>query len=393
MALNTPLVSPEVHPNDVMYPYMLDFSLNNSYGLSPLTSPAIHPQNNVHRTPLVQTHTADSSLAASPIDLNFHSPRETPSSAKERVKPTRRKLQASRQSSRGRGQSATSVTRRRGSLSVSIPGPGAISAILEDQPTSAIHDGRMLSQQHSGLDLQETVSSSTTSTSSQADMVMAPPPKPGSSGGVPVLAIKPRPTINTNDGQPPATPASMMRLHQLQSNEAPIRSSPAITPSGYHSPALTPFLRASLEDLHLPDAAVPHTDDGHPTAKPIGTTMIRRKPITPAMSANNSPSLLPTYSPSIIATTPKLDAKGGRNTRKRLSAASSLVSPALRPRISPSIKPLLPEGGMYSSIFPEITITDFNAQPTYPLFRKHMHCSSRPNPTTKISSRATNSPA
>lgn len=327
---------------------MLDFSSNNSYGHSPLTSPAIHPQNNVQRTSLVQTHTADSSLAASPIDLNFNSPQEAPLSANERSKPTRRKLQASRPSSRGRGASAASATRRRGSLSVSIPGPDAISAIPENQPTSAIRDGRTLSQQHCGLDFQEIIPSSSTSTSSQPDMVMAPPPKPGSSRGVQVLAIKPRPSISTSN---PATPASMMRLHQLQSNEAPVRLSPAITPSGYHSPALTPFLRASLEDLHLPDAAVPHTDEGHPTAKPI--SMIRRKPVTPALSANNSPCLVPTNSPSITATTPKLDAKGGRNSRKRLSAATSLVSPALRPRISPSIKPLLPEGGMYSLVTPQ----------------------------------------
>jgi len=345
MALNTPLVSPEVHSNDVLYPYMLDFSLNNPYGLSPLTPPAIQLQNNVHRTPFVQSHTADSSLAASPIDLNFHSPQETPSSVNEQPKRTRRKLQTSRPSSRGRGASATSGALRRGSLSVSSLGPDSISTILESQAVSAIRDGRTLSQQQSVFDSHETFSSSTKSMSPLPELAMAPPPKPITSRGTQALATQPHPTIDTSIGQHPATPASMMRLQQLQSNEAPIRLSPAVTPCVYRSPALTPFLRASLDDFHLPDAAVSHTDDAHSTPKPNGTTVIRRKPTTPAMSSNNSPALGPTYSPSITANTPKLDGKGGRNSRKRLSAAISLISPALRPKISPSIKPLLPEGG------------------------------------------------
>jgi hypothetical protein len=65
-----------------------------------------------------------------------------------------------------------------------------------------------------------------------------------------------------------------------------------------------------------------------------------------AMSTPTSPAFS-------MASGKKPDAKGGRNARKRGSVSSSLVSPALRPKISPSIKPLLAAGenGAFTTLY------------------------------------------
>lgn len=357
MGLNTPLVSPDVPPNDISYPYFHDFSLNQPYSLSPLTSPAIHPQSNTQRTPLVHSHTADSSLTASPIDLNFSFPQEGPSVVNERLKRTRRKIQTSRANSRGRSVAIASNGRRRNSLSVSIPTQDSISTIPEGVAMSATADSRIHSRRQSLSDHQD-YSSSSKSISPQpsAEASMAPPPRPASNYRAPAgmlpksqlpVQIQPFPTSI----QPPATPASMMRLLQLQGNGSPNQFSPLLSPSVQGTPTFTANMRTTLEDLHLPDAAVPHTSDGQSTPRPVKVLPTCRRTLTPAASAHTSPAVGPMGSPNIVANTPKLDAKGGRNSRKRLSAATALMSPAIRPKMSPSIKPLLPEGGALQFMF------------------------------------------
>jgi len=340
------MVSPEVQPHENSFPYMHDFTLANQYGLSPLTSPAIHPQHNLQRTPLIQSHTTDSSLAASPIDLNFAFPSEQPSSASsERPRRTKRKTQAARPGSRGRGSSVATSGQRRGSLSVLVPGPDTLPAASEGLPTSAPPARSIRSRRQS---LSDNVDYSSSSKSLSPQPSMAPPPRPGSSNATSWPTLKPRPPRELQpsvSNTPAATPTSMMRLQQVPNSGVPLYASPAMSPNVQASPAFGPSLRSTLEDLHLPDSAVPHTESGQATPRPGKATATRRKLATPLMSATSSPSVGPAYSPSMAANTPKLDANGARNTRKRFSAASSLVSPALRPRISPSIKPLLPEGG------------------------------------------------
>ena len=69
-------------------------------------------------------------------------------------------------------------------------------------------------------------------------------------------------------------------------------------------------------------------------------------PITAATSALPSPQLDAMGSPTGSSGGKRGDTKlRGRDSKKRNSQGSMHVSPALRPKISPSIKPLLPEGG------------------------------------------------
>jgi len=121
-----------------------------------------------------------------------------------------------------------------------------------------------------------------------------------------------------------------------------------------------------LADLQLPEAA--ETASRRPSLTQIHTQIPPPSSTeqTPRLSARKTPKLGPLDTPgsalaspsvgasSIPGSTPsallkdrKTEVKGGRGNKKRGSVSttgSNTVSPALRPRISPSIKPLLPEG-------------------------------------------------
>lgn len=115
-----------------------------------------------------------------------------------------------------------------------------------------------------------------------------------------------------------------------------------------------------MEDIVLPE---PANAARKPALKPINTvdanrdqsplSMDARKtpkcgpasaPITTNTSAFPSPQLF--ASPTSAGAIKRVDSRlKSRDSKKRNSQSSVHVSPALRPKISPSIKPLLPEGG------------------------------------------------
>jgi hypothetical protein len=116
-----------------------------------------------------------------------------------------------------------------------------------------------------------------------------------------------------------------------------------------------------LEDLTLPEASL-----DRPGLSRLDTAIRDEDGDTPRLSARKTPKLNPLStpggtmsgrpspmldpmstptSPAFSMANGKKDPKLARNPKKRNSVSSNLVSPALRPKISPSIKPLLPEGG------------------------------------------------
>lgn len=124
-----------------------------------------------------------------------------------------------------------------------------------------------------------------------------------------------------------------------------------------------------LEDLSLPEAA---SSVVRPSLLRIEGT-IQDDAMTPRLSARKTPKLglLSTSasagsvsamtSPTLGAmaahytalkgtTGSKVEPKPSRGGKKRGNTSSSFISPAIRPKISPSIKPLLPEGGTYMSL-------------------------------------------
>jgi hypothetical protein len=233
-------------------------------------------------------------------------------------------------SSRVRQSPIVKPNRRKATVSSLIP-PKEVTELMQEARST-----RPLS---SGLDVPRTRESSETDSISPEPLLseMRPPPKPSSSTASPAMMAQ----RNSQNGTP-ATPASLMR----------IQPSPEF--SGNHQ--VPPI----LEDLTLPEASL-----DRPGLSRLDTTIreeddmlrmsARKTPklnplSTPGASMSNRPSPMmdamstPT-SPAFSMTNGKRDLKLARNPKKRNSVSSNLVSPALRPKISPSIKPLLPDGG------------------------------------------------
>ncbi|KAF1815369.1 hypothetical protein P152DRAFT_455081 [Eremomyces bilateralis CBS 781.70] len=206
--------------------------------------------------------------------------------------------------------------------------------------------------------------------------VMGPPPKPASAAPSPNIMAKSGHRPLNQSHLAPATPASLLRSHQVAMPPTSHYQSPTLSPN---SAAQTvrqnpePFV---LDDLILPEAAA-EPSRTQPGSGSISTSRPANGPVsasnTPRLSSAKRPELdqlhIPANTPgkssplltaSPLATpssaTPRLSAasttgqtpgNGGKaNGRKRGSVSGgTMASPALRPKISPSIKPLLPEGG------------------------------------------------
>ncbi|KAL1645180.1 hypothetical protein SLS58_003885 [Diplodia intermedia] len=171
--------------------------------------------------------------------------------------------------------------------------------------------------------------------------------------------------LATVEGQQmcPATPASLMRLQPSPKNNSQSNSqsgTPSFIPQG--------STQLINDDFTLPEPAASTAATSRPSVSRVDTA-IHDDQSTPRMPARKTPklgplstpsgSILPSAavspsiggmaSPSSTTGTKKSELKpAGRGGKKRGSVGSALVSPALRPKISPSIKPLLPEGATTS---------------------------------------------
>lgn len=230
--------------------------------------------------------------------------------------------------------------RRKSTVSASLA-PKEVSGLVEEAQWS-----KPARPSSSGLEVPRSSDSSEfDSVSPETLSEMGPPPRPGSVTHSPAMF----PQNGQTNGQSvcPATPASLMRLQQ--------------------SPSFSDFAEGQppLDDMMLPE---PSLDKPLKLLPRIDTEMSNEQESTPRMSARKTPKLGALSTPSgavaqsgkpspmlsavgspmspgfALGGGKKADPKTGRNLKKRNSVSSTLVSPALRPKISPSIKPLLPEG-------------------------------------------------
>jgi len=333
MGVLTPFLSPQVSGHQYPADVMTDFAMTG-FSLSPLTSPAMFPQNpNNHHVQYTHPHTAESSLNGSPIDLGIVMNGDQP--IEERPRKTRKKILTPKTSVSGmRPRQALAAHRRKGSLA------GVVDAVTADafrpiQAQQALPPHMM----HKSISPQPL-----------SDTSMPPPPRQNTSDGFPAALLESHAMLDDSSGLPPATPASIMR-------KRPQSLAASTTTTPYMSPALqqqfahelqTPViatLGSGMADLRLPDALqeqasqVPtpriNTQESRPTPRVL--PKIASAAATPIPGAT---PIMPFQSP--LVTGVKGESKTARNSRKRNSTNSTLVSPALRPKISPSIKPLLP---------------------------------------------------
>ena len=349
----TPMASPTGTPQFHMLP---EFTAPGAY-FSPLSSPMLHAQNGQHNHAHPQGYvshpnTAPSSAAPSPNDGNL----DVDMGGNSQELPNRRK---------SRRKIATPKSVAANARAKSSPAPKA-----QKRKTSA---------KVSDNDLRRAVTSQPSSTSlrypdsSEADSVspeplgesrMGPPPRPGSNLAQSASSGEQQQGAEAQAASAAATPKSLLQRRGAQQLTNGQSGTSQITQSAGDV--------GGLDDLALPEAA-------RPTAPaPINTQIATAEDEgeTPRMSARKTPKLDATSTPSSArppsalaspavgpspatnASTPaailkdKKDAKGGRGGKKR-GSVSQTGSKNL-PRISPSIKPLLPEGSEYQATTPQI---------------------------------------
>lgn len=317
---------------------------------SPLTSPALNAQNYTH----AQAHsshygtTSGSSTGASPVDVDMdmlEEPAITQSSQARKLRSANKRSAPSRFNAtpaRVRQSPIVKPGRRKATVSSLIP-PKEVSDLLEEE--------RAIRPSSSGADLRRSRESSESDSISPGPLSeMGPPPKPTS--------VHPSPAMNPENmqqtsvpGVAPATPASLMRIHPSPTfgdNDVPPTLDDLTLPeASLDRPQLSRIDTAVHEgDQETPRLSARKTPKLGPLHTPSGASAQSGKPVpSPMLSAINSPT-----SPALFSTSNrKVDPKSARSSKKRNSVTSTLVSPALLPKISPSIKPLLPDGCKYLS--------------------------------------------
>ncbi|KAK3178739.1 hypothetical protein OEA41_000876 [Lepraria neglecta] len=369
----TPLVSPAVTPLDTQFQYP-DYAAPTD-AFSPLTSPALRAQNQnaAQYSVYGAVRGSDTSDTTSPIDHNLdysaHNSTSTPASLRKSKRKT--SSASTKNPARAVRQSPAMKPQRKGKPSSTVIPPKEISGIIEEarkpKPSAkAIQnaEGKLFlpyGQDSSGAD--------SVSPEPLSDILMPPPatPKSSSASRSPYLNAKQKESqevsMQDTNGEP-ATPASLMKIRKQAGKANGVHRQ---TSSLKEQTVLAEAdMEQIMEDIVLPE---PANTNKKPVLRPINTTDTNLDQSTPNMSARKTPRYGPASAPITAATSafpsPQLGAMAShtgtgpgkrsdpklraRDSKKRNSQGSVHVSPALRPKISPSIKPLLPEGGIVSS--------------------------------------------
>lgn len=374
----TPLVSPAVTPLETQFPMDSQFTIPGAY-FSPLASPSLHAQ--TEGSSVIFDHNSrannndgsgsgSSNNNNSPGDMDLETPTPTPSNPIAPSEASKRPRKNAGTKARGKTcvrQSPITKPQRKKTQTTPIINSQALSELAE-----ALEHGQESSHQLLPPPAPHGPSSSPTgatdsengSVSPETLSEMPPPPlpKPRSTRQSPYIepqSTAPRSAVASLQGQgklSPATPASLMRLtspnSSLTAASGPAESMPHDTIENFELPESVNFQRNPRVPPLVTQSplASPSLESSSAKASPFQPLPSPKfaKPGAPA-SATQSPLLTGQASNSAAGTpvatvarrTPQM---GPRGSKKRGSVSSSHVSPALRPRISPNIKPLLPGG-------------------------------------------------
>lgn len=343
----TPLVSPAVTPLDPHFNMENAFTVPGAY-FSPLTSPALHAQND---SSSVYDHSTQSNN--SPIEMDLEASPVAPSASSTDLSKKARKNNAVKARGKpGVKNSPIAKPQRR----KTGPSPAIVSQVLTE-----VDERNMESSDHGLLPLPAAStdgSEENASVSPENLTEMPPPPVPArrSNSKSPYIQAQngssqqPTPRslaeehLQQQQQQPhPATPASLMKLPASKTKKNPTMNQEHNT------------ITDNIESLELPESisntplalapvnaslmsASPRIE---PNSAKGSSSQFLPSPVirTGTASANQSPQLRPGSSGPAARKTPLL---ASRNSRKRSTGGSVHASPALLPRISPNIKPLLP---------------------------------------------------
>ncbi|KKF95198.1 Phosphorus acquisition-controlling protein [Ceratocystis platani] len=338
----TPLVSPAVTPLESQFSVDVAFSVAANY-FSPLTSPALHAQNDSSIFTDIR-HLGTSSN--SPVDRADDWNAPEPSSKKLRKVSTKAPTKAPRPKTNVRQSPIVKPQRRRINVTSAAATNPSIAAQVLDEAEEGTNAKLVRSQ------IEEPEENASVSPEALSDMPPPPlPPLPRAKSGSASPFIQPQnpksdPTRSLSNGRPaPATPASLMKLPASKASRTPTMVPESITSNG------------PVDAFRLPDPASFHNNA---SASDVDTHMHNNNVIDntarqPAVSQPSSPMFTKPQSTAITSQSPQmLPANPGTtpNPRKTPLLAvrgskrpnSVQASPALLPKISPHIKPLLPNG-------------------------------------------------
>lgn len=350
-ALYTPLVSPAMTPLESQF-RLPEYTIPGEY-FTPLTSPALEAQNAHTSNNGYQFHArqvSDVGFVPTNAEVNPLPGTSAPSSPSI-IRKTRRRTSAASSRLAGRATKSRQSPHIRAQTTQTQRARGKQHApSLEDLYTSMAqelnkppnNDVRSLQESSNEGSGQDSVSPEPL-----PDSLMPPPavPPPRSSP-----AILPHQSSQQMPGTA-ATPATLMRLQRSQHAQEP--SDQLMGQAQLEIPDEV------MEDISLPEAAQPALQP-RPTMNRIDTSV--RNTASPIISANVTPSIEPRSTPAAdrtpmsVAPSPRTLAmpspsgpvpkrsdpsRASISSRKRPSVSSTHASPLLRPKISPSIQPLM----------------------------------------------------
>lgn len=336
----TPLVSPAVTPLEQHFPVDPGFSHSGPY-FSPLTSPALHAQNESAST-FDHRHSSHATNSPVEMDIDYSPATSTPANLSKKV----RKTNANKTRKPSIRQSPITKPQRRKTTLTPVMNAQVLNELAESAAESAEHPPKPKS-----VSATSTEESENASVSPEALSEMPPPPLPPPRSARQSPYIQPQTNGSTGPltlpgalaGKPsPATPASLFRISPKS------KSADASHPEQSGSEHIESFelpesVNFSKPDLPLLDTQQPQQPPAEVETAKTATFQPLPSPVLPkpihsaSASATQSPQLTPKSSTPNPRKTPLIAPRGAK---KRASISS--ISPALRPKISPNIKPLLP---------------------------------------------------
>ncbi|PKS10520.1 hypothetical protein jhhlp_002272 [Lomentospora prolificans] len=336
----TPLVSPAVTPLDPHFNVDSSFALPGTY-FSPLTSPALHAQNDPGVFYGQQQMQQPVANTTSPVEMDL-----------ETQTPTGPVSESAKRSRKPSGKPSRKVNVRQSPITKPQRRKTTSSAIVTQVLNEAVEHSHTSSPSVLANRREDTDENSSVSPEALSDMPPPPLPppkatsktKPLSSGKANSIAPLPLAAMPS-----PATPASLMKLPPSSSNVVKVASSPRSHRGHVSTDPMDTFFQLPESATSVPEDESP-IDGQAPTSRQPTTNdpNVAKTPLTQAvsspsfnksgtLSASQSPMLAPGASTPVARRTPQL---GPRGSKKRTGSVTA--SPALLPRISPNIKPLLP---------------------------------------------------
>ncbi|MCJ1402756.1 hypothetical protein MMC11_005977 [Xylographa trunciseda] len=352
----TPLVSPAVTPVDTQF-RMQEYTIPGEY-FSPLTSPALEAQNRPVQRSVYGPLRSDTSDTASPVEMDIDQSTTSLATNSAALRKSKRKSASGSIKPPGRSVRQSPAmkpqSRRKQASSTVIP-PKEVAEMIEDARRSKQNGTVQSSNGKLSLPYgQDSSEAESVSPEPLSEILMPPPatPRPGSVGRSPYLKARGSQSAPMRPiSDLPATPASLMRIQKNTTNGAQ-----EIQEMKQNNSLAEAEMEQIMEGIILPESA-----GTKPVLPSLVTTHLGNEQATPKLAAKRTPasaSIPVSYSvppsPQVGSTmaSPAGSTTGKRGDvkvrpragKKRSNTINSQVSPALRPKVSPSIKPLLPEG-------------------------------------------------